>query len=51
MAMFGNLMVMLENVESALGSKMTIVKTLFADLKESTHSLGPIWHHTSKVHL
>jgi len=32
MAILGNLVAMLENVMTALGSKMTIIKILFADL-------------------
>jgi len=33
MAMLGNLVAMLENVVIALGGKMTMMKTLFADLR------------------
>jgi len=50
MAMLGNLVAILENVVPALGGKMTIIKSLFANLEQSTNSLGPIEQHTSKIH-
>jgi len=40
--MLGNLVAMLENVVTTLGGKMTMMETLFADLRWSINSLGLI---------
>jgi len=50
MAMLGNLLVMLENVLIALGGKMTMMETLFADLWWYKDSLGLIGQYTSRNH-
>jgi len=41
---------MLQNVVPTLGGKMTIMETLFADLRYSIDSFRPIGQHTSKIH-